>query len=400
MKIKIFVFLILFFISCFSLTAWDFGILVEQNIETNSNTSSDSIGFNYSGIFIPYYSSLLGENGEFYISAGFNYNTDPFNYIPELLRTEFTMRFGAAELKLGRIPYRDPLGMVAEGLFDGAQFSYDTLLGTLSAGAWYTGFLYKKSAAIEMTYNELQHNYRDVDYDNFYDTYFAPRRMFSSLRWEHPSLGGLLNAKLDILGQFDLSGADLNTQYFSARLAMPSRIVVLDLGGVFGLAQNEEDFGVFFAADTGLTFMFPTVLENHITLRGRFSSGVIQDSIIGSFLPLTTIQYGELLKAKLSALSVLSFNYRSRFNRILFADLGASYFVRSDLGTYKEYPVIGIDSNGYFLGAEVYAGTFWALSSEIQMKLGGGMFLPSLGDAAPDADMLWRVELNFLISLF
>ena len=146
--------------------------------------------------------------------------------------------------------------------------------------------------------------------------------------------------------------------------------------------------------------MLPTTLENHITLRGRISSAVMEDSVIGAFLPLTTVPQGELLKAKFSGMSVFSLNWTSRVHRAVALDLGAFYFARGDLGTYREYPVIGVEGGGFFMGTEICAGIVWAVSSELWLNLKGGVFLPSLGDAAPEASAIWRTTLNIVISLY
>ena len=399
---RVVVFIILIVFPGFSLWTMDTGLLLDQNADFNTQGVSEWVDkkFEYSGVLIPRVSTLLGDDGEFIFSAGLNYAIEPLSFMPEFLRTELTMRFGMGEIRLGRMPYRDPLRIIAEGFFDGALYSYDTRAGTLSVGGWYTGLLYKKRAAITMTDDEEQLYYKELNYDDFANTYFAPRRVLASLGWEHSSLWELLNVRVALLGQFDLSGADLNSQYLAAKITLPFRYIVFDAGGCFELMEYDEEFGTALAAEIGLTWMLPTRLENHILLRGRFSSGMVEDSPVNAFQPVTTIPQGNLLKAKLSGLSVLSLGYLARLHRVLSTDLTASYFVRSDLGTYTYYPVINTNSDGYFLGSELFLRFLWSISTGIQMNLGGGMFLPSLGDAAPKADMLWRAELNMILSFF
>jgi len=140
----------LFFVS--SLFAVDVGLVLDQNAIVSGTV--DSAGFGYNGIFIPRVTGLIGDAGDFYISGGFNYKSDPWSLVPELLRTDFSWRTGSMDFTVGRMAYDDPLGYVASGLFDGARFSQYTKIGTFSAGAWYTGLLYKERAKIEMTENE------------------------------------------------------------------------------------------------------------------------------------------------------------------------------------------------------------------------------------------------------
>jgi hypothetical protein len=406
-NIGLFISIMLIFFMGLSLPAQDFGIILEQNLNIDARRPAwDDTQYEYSGILMPRFSAFLGDNGEIVLSAGINYGPDPVSFsrpwvfVPELLRTDIAMRFGMAELKLGRMQYTDPLGIIAKGLFDGLRFSYDTKAGTLYAGGWYTGFLYKKRAVIEMTDDELQHKYAELDYNDFANTYFAPRRVLSSMGWVHPSLGGSLSMQVAILGQFDLTDAELHSQYLTARLAVPTRNFIFDIGGCFELLEVSGEFEKALAAGLGLTLILPTRLEKHIALRGYFSSGVIGDNSIGAFLPLTTIPQGNLLQAKLSRLSVISLDFLARLSHTLSTNLCASHFVRSDLGTYTSYPVSGTDSDGYFLGTEFFGRLLWGVSSDLQINLGLGAFLPSLGNAAPKADMLWRAEFNVKFSLY
>jgi hypothetical protein len=375
----------------FPLGALDAGLLLDQSVTVKGTEAGEG---EYTGALIPYLSGLLGDAGEFILSVSMSYRNDAWIFVPELLRTEITLRFGMGEFTFGRIPYRDPLGIIAEGFFDGTQASLNTTAGTFSVGGWYTGGIYKKRASITMTDEEMR------DYDDFYYTYFAPSRVFSALSWEHPSLGGLVDIKLSGMGQVDLSGAGLNSQYFSTKIAVPFSYFVFDVGGCFGMVEHLNEFKMSMAAEMGLTLMLPTRLENHISLRGRFSSGVIEGSSIGAFLPITTIPQGDLLEAKLSGLSLLSLRYLSRQHRILSTEITASYFIRSDLETYTDYPVIGAGSGGYFLGPEFFSRFFCNLTSEIRLGLGAGVFLPMLGNAAPEAGLHWRVEANMLFSFF
>ena len=393
LKAVVFIMVILF--HHFPLAALDVGILLDQTASI-----SDPHEFEYTGTLVPRVSGLVGNAGEFILSAALSYDSDSWVFVPELLRTEITLRFGMGEFTFGRIPYRDPLGIIAEGFFDGTQASLNTTAGTFSVGGWYTGGLYKKRAFITMTDDEMRSYNTALDYDDFINTYFAPRRVFSALSWEHPSLGGLLGIKLSGMGQVDLSGAGLNSQYFSAKVAVPFSYFVFDAGGCFGMTEHSNEFKMSMVAEMGLTMMLPMRFENHISLRGRYSSGVIEDSSIGAFLPITTITQGDLLEAKLSGLSMLSLRYLSRQHPILSTDVITTYFIRTDLETYTDYPVISAGSGGHFLGPDFFSRLFCNLTSEIQLSLGAGVFLPMLGNAAPKAGIHWRAELNITFSFF
>jgi hypothetical protein len=390
-----------FILDALPLHAFDFGLVFNQDADVSVPVSdSEETSFDIQGALIPRFTALIGETGDLYISASVNYNADPFAVIPELTRTNITFNLGAVDLNIGRMFYSDPLGITANGLFDGAQVSLITRGGNIRAGAWYTGLLYRKRAAITMTPDELKSSHAKVDYDDFANTYFAPSRVLAALEYDHPSLAGNTGLKTSIISQFDTGDGKLNSHYFTAGLSFPGKSHIFDMGGCFELIDYNGKVTPAFAAELGITFILPATLEKHIKLSGRFSSGVSEDGTVGAFLPLTTVPQGEIVEAKFSALSLLSFDYTGRLAKALSANMAFTYFIRNDLGTYRYYPVTGADSQGFFLGAEIFGRLIWTVSSGIRLNLGTGVFLPMLGDAAPDAGALWRAKLNLAISIY
>jgi len=401
MKKALLIFAVFFYLNILSLYAFDFGLVFSQDAEIKAPTFNfNEADTDISGVLLPRFTMLLGTTGDLYISAAVKYEINPFLIIPELTRTDASFNFGYANIRIGRMLYRDPLGIIADGLFDGAQVTLITRGGNIRAGGWYTGFLYKERAAITMTDNELKSSYAKVDYNDFSNTYFAPPRILAALEYDHPAIGGFLGLKTSVIGQFDLGEDKLNSQYFTVDISLAGKSLILDLGGCLELIEYNSKVTPAYAADVGLTFILPTVLEKHITLSGRYSSGVSDDESIGAFLPLTTIPQGELTEAKLSGLTLLSADFTGRLTKSLSANMAFTYFIRNDLGTYRYYPVTNIDSNGHFLGAEIFGRLIWTVSTGVRLNLGTGVFLPNFGDAAPDADVLWGAKLNLAISIY
>jgi hypothetical protein len=141
-------------------------------------------------------------------------------------------------------------------------------------------------------------------------------------------------------------------------------------------------------------------LEKHITLSWRYASGVSEDEAVGAFLPVTTVQQGEILQAKLSGMSLLSLGFTGRLANPLSASAAFTYFIRNDLGTYRAYPVAGGSPEGFSLGAEIFGRLIWSITAGTSLNLGTGVFIPALGDANPDADVMWRTTINLVISIF
>ena len=389
-------------ISCLSLWAADFGLILDQTAKYG--TLEDEGVFEYSGSLVPRFSALLGNNSDIYISASIEAGyRDVLAFVPELLRTEFTFHSGNLGLKAGRMYISDPLGFIANGLFDGARVSLDSNLGTFSLGAWYKGLLYKNRANITMTDEEYVSYLEYLDYDDFSNTYFAPRRLVSALSWEHLGMGYFM-ARLSLLGQFDLAnGFDfsandlLHSQYLVGKISVPVNRFTFDAGAALGLVQSGGESGMALAGELGIAWSPPTSLRQRISLLGRYSSG--SGSQFDAFLPITTVAQGEILQAKLSGISMVSLDYVARLHHTLSAGVSSSYFMRSNLAPYNVYPLFIESSNGYVLGNEFFGRLVWSPASDIQLNLGGGIFLPSMGNAAPEADNSWRIELNVVFSL-
>jgi hypothetical protein len=397
--------LLLLCILCFlSINLWaaDFGVLLDATPGVSGNSSGVSSGangnFDFTMLLIPRLSVPVGAAGEVFVSAAVkaDYENETWSAAPELLRTEFSTRAGDLEFALGRVQYTDPLGFIADGLLDGARLSYDTVqAGTFSLGAFYTGLLSKKRINITMTGEELASFNSEVDYSDFAGTYFAPRRFIASLGWQHPGLGEFVRAKAAFISQSDLGDSRLHSQYLALNFAAPVNLFVFGLGGALEFIEDDGDLGLGLAGEFGISCNLPGAVEDVLSLRGRFSSGTTEDGDVAAFLPITTIYQGQALKAKLSGISTLTLDYLARVNRSFSASLISTYFIRGDLATYANY-----GDDGYFLGNEFFGRLVWSPVSDIQLNLGGGIFLPSMGNAAPNADPVWRVELNIIFALY
>jgi len=173
---------------------------------------------------------------------------------------------------------------------------------------------------------------------------------------------------------------------------MPVSAFSFDLGGCLELLQNDGEFETAFAAEAGVAYTPPASFKSRLSLLARYSSA--------SFTPFTIKNQGNILGAKLSGLSIISLDYLARLNPALSANLTSSCFIRNDTTSYTGYPPPDEGSDGNFLGNEFFARLLWGPVSDLQISLGGGIFLPSMGNVAPKTDSLWRTELSVIFSLF
>ena len=422
---KVYGFLLVFLmlIPALSLSAFDWGLQLDQTFDAEG-IISEAHDISYSGSLIPWFSTIFGPNGNasFYLSAGVTGeyyhpiipegSEKSASFIPELLHTELAWRFGSnKELKIGRLPYTDPLGFIASGLFDGMSFSLDTNAGVFGAGVWYTGLLFKRNADITMTGADQSSYYKKLDYSKFSDTYFAPRRLMAALDWDNPYLAQRLRLRASLIGQYDFTGNDTlyHSQYLVLKASVPAGSFVFDIGASAELAEvsknasgdSSYDTKTAFAGDLGIAWFLPTPIKDMLKLSGRFTSGVIEDSSIAAFVPITTVSQGDILQAKLSGLSMLRLDYTAQPFQTFSFNVASSYFIASDKGTYTGFPYASSGGrDGYFLGNEFSGRLIWSPFSDLQFNLGGGVFLPSLGNSGSTNGVLWRVELNAILAIF
>jgi hypothetical protein len=393
---------IIFLLMCFPACLWAFDFGVSLNQDFGFSGISDNTDIEYSASLTPYLSTYLGSSGYLFVSAALEtfYENEQFIFTGELLHTELSLRFNNLKIRAGRIPYTTPLDFIIEGFFDGAQILYDTAAGTFYAGGWYTGLLYKKSANITITPEDFISYYTALDYDDFSDTYFASRRMLMSVGWEHPSLAGMVRLKAALSGQIDLNDASTlyNSMYVSAKAALPIKRFILTAGGCMQMAETGDETGFGAAGELGVLWIIPSPFYSQLSLSGRYSSG--KTDSIDPFVPVTTKPQGNILEAKLSGLSAFFLDYTARLHPTILTGLTASYFIRGDTETYISYPADPINNNGLALGGEIFAKIIWIPLTDIRLNLGGGIFLPTLGNVNPDAAARWRMELGLVFVIY
>ncbi|AEF84396.1 hypothetical protein TREPR_0579 [Treponema primitia ZAS-2] len=406
-----FLFGLLFLLGISPVGAQDFG-LVLRGQSTENRGEEDQGDFEYSGAISPWFAAPLGEQGDLYLSGGFSMKREketPYEFqpepklqawywqpIPELYRFELAYRFATnLRINVGRILYQEPLHSILDGLIDGVSVAWHPGNTRLSAGAFYTGLLYKKTAYIAMNSSDSA-NYFDRD------TYFASKRMVFSLGWEINSLfnsGGVFD--LSVLGQFDLNGKDdwIHSQYGEVMLKapLPGNFTV-DLGLILGLLEDRSGPLPFsFAAQTGLIWFPPSAANDRLTLGASFSSGVWSDRI-GAFLPINSIPIGRVLQPAFSGIALVQGGYARKLLNSFFVEVSAVYFFRTDTKTFFDLDLDQI-SLSPLLGGEVSGSLIWAPVSDLSFVLEGGAFLPQTGNAFnSDAAVKWQISLETIFS--
>jgi len=425
----VYLFILLIFLPPASLAAFDFGLLLNQYAgygnsagKTADSSDGEENVFEYSAGIVPRAMFYFGDTGSFFTSASitFGYKNE-FYYVPELLRTEFSVRFGGMRIKAGRIGYSDPFTFIADGLFDGLQFTHSSGAGRFGLGAWYTGLLYKKSANILMTMEDQKNYSIPLDYSDFVDTYFAPRRLLAAIDWEHLSLLNVLRLNTTIMGQMDLSNEEEkhHSQYLALKAGIPAGSFLIEVGGSLEASQiipspeldesgdesetesndKEYKYNLAFAGEFGIYWTLPTDFSSRLSFTARYASGEINNSF-GSFVPVTTKYYGDIFKAAMTGITILSLDFSGRFVNSFGADINLSYFVRNDLSIPGNYYTTVEINDGYLLGGEFFARLVWSPVSDLQFSLGGGFFSPAVGNVWKDGKPKWLIDLAVILALY
>ena len=395
---SIFLFLVFLFACSLSpVFASDFGMIINGEFEAVNSDENNTSG---NVILAPWLSLPLGREGDFHFSLGLNAAFEESNlYVPELFRLEFSFKpLSRLSVRAGRFAWQDPSRFIARGRFDGADLLLDLGNVRLGAAALYTGFLYRETAYISISPGDQNDYSGDFDFNDFANTYFAPRRLISCLYGEFPGFPYMRgNLYAGLLAQFDLSGAEepFHTQYLLLRHSLAYKAFDLILAGAVGL-ENTDNKGMraayAFTLEGGL--QLPTALRDRLSLGLRWASG--DGPQTAAFFPISWEAQGEVLKPALSGIMILRANYQARFLPSFSAEIGGRYFIRTDSGSFADP---WLENDSYLIGAELDSSLFWAPFSDLVFSMTGGIFFPQSGEAMPDnAPLRWALKLGTIFS--
>jgi hypothetical protein len=371
--------------------AADWGIVASEQFEAGIR---DATEITSKTVLAPWLSLPLGDKADLYLSVGgsFRYDQEKPELFPELFRLEASLRpVSSLTIRAGRADFRDPSLFTAKGRFDGLDITWDPGPLRLSLSGWYTGLLYRNTANISATPGDPLDYGAVLDYGDFRDTYFAPRRFLASLQLEYPgfiSHRGALSA--GVLSQYDLSDAPerLHTQYALVRyaLSLPGGFADLSAAGAASL-RLPGDGKAAFAASLEAGFSLPGSFADRLSLGGRWASG--EGPSTAAYFPVIREAQGAVLAQSFSGLMVLKAGYEARFLPSLSAEAAARYFLRTDSFTFSD-PYLKAQDESYFLGLEASLSLRWAPFSDLSFTLSGGMFFPRTGMAFRDDAPLYR----------
>jgi hypothetical protein len=361
--------------------------------------------FSFTGGAAPWLYAALGEQLTLYVSgkASFSYGSDANEWswppLLELERTELILYPArSGRISLGRQWFGD--GMIAQGYFDGlhAEFSLGRI--RLNGGVFYTGFLYKTTAEILMSGGDHRNYNKPLDYGDG-ESYFASRRVFTTLAGEFPDLSPRTSLSLLFLAQFDLNdywdSYALHSQYLEARFDLDAlETLRFNIAAVGGMAESEAATRVNLAADLGTEWNPPGSLLDMLSAKFRWGSGAISEEI-GPFRPINNIAQGSVFAPPLPGIMNARLNYTARPHRVVSLSAGSVFFWRTDLETFADEEM-DADSKDRFLGGEAFGQLLWSPQSALRLSVDGGVFFPG-GAFKKNTKNRWKFAINLILSL-
>lgn len=384
--------------------AWDFGLNFTEEFETSGG---DDTILAWAQTAVPWFQTAPGENFSLYLSADFILEyadggvVDPGDAWKPLFRPNrsfFLWKPAAAFfVEAGRLWHQDPLGIIAEGLFDGARFTMNLGQHTLEASALYAGLQHKDAAKIIMTEGDLNDHLKD-------DAYLAPRRLLTSLFWQSRQAG--LGSVLDAggLAQFDLrdgGGEKLNSQYGLGKFTVTlARVFDLSLGGVIGAKQQDSGNALSLAGNLSAAWALPGPLVDRLVLEGYVSSGS-GDTGLAPFFPVSSVPAGDVFTPGQAGLATAAVRYQTASLNTLYLEIKGIYFWRTTTDIIPGVAAVPQEggTGRKDLGAEMYLSAGWRPFSDLGFTLGGGIFLPSGPVKEAGMKTLWQVKAAAVLSL-
>jgi hypothetical protein len=394
---------LIFFITAAAFSA-DFGLTLGTEGEYAGGLAAE--GFSFTGNLSPWFSAAPAETINVYVSGKMTFeygeSQEPQgSYFFEVERTEMNLRpVPGFFLTLGRLRFQDNAGLVASGLFDGAEGSLNLGVCRLSLGAFYTGLLYKETAKIIMTPSDLERYGKPLDTEGL-EGYFASRRVLLALTGEFPDLMPWAGLTAQVIAQFDINDASdfLNSQYLEFRFAGElADSLYGNLGGAGELAQGPDEGWGSMAAFTGVDWELPGAFQDLFSAEFLWTAGRA-DNTIRAFTPVSGKNAGRVFDAGIGALMRTGLSYHARPLSDFSFEVGAAYFIRADLETLGD-PDLDGDSSSRLLGGEVYGSLVWAPDPAFRLSAECGAFFPGLGGAyREDAPVKWKANLGLIVSL-
>lgn len=391
-----------------SISAWENGFLLANDFQFTSLAGGDEKTYDIAeSLKLSLWLSFKPvDNAALYIKSSFDCeNTgifktaDAWKLAGELDILRFTV--SAPPLfyaELGRVPFQDSLGLVANAAFDGATLGFAGERHAFSASAFYTGLTYKQTARLLLSQRDKFAYYEGG--------YFAPPHLIMSAAYDFfPPFWEDSQLSVNLIHEIDLrENARSRTTFALCKIALPfAENYLLQGGAAFAWAEENEvpQYSIASTIDFSidLSRFYPSQLLFEIKLLyGAFDAA--QPMPVITFRDLSALyspEQARLITFKTSYLARFSpiLSFEGAF--LLFARLSADYLPAVPLYGGYENP----DASGFLLGEELVLSAVWTPLSDLSLNIGAAFFFPDNGPSSvylPMAPIAWALRLGVLLS--
>lgn len=391
-----------------SISAWENGFLLANDFQFTSlaggtekaSDIAESLKLSFWLSFTP------ADNTSLYLKSSFDCENkgifktaDAWKLAGELDILRFTV--SAPPLfyaDMGRVPFQDALGLVANAAFDGAALGFAGERHAFSAAAFYTGLTYKETARLLLS--------RRDKFAYYQEGYFAPPHLIMAAGYDFfPSFWSGAQLGLNVIHEIDLrENARSRTTFGLFKIALPfAGNCLLQGGAVFSWAEENEvpQYALASTLDFSidLSKYYPSQLFFELKLfYGAFDA--VEPMPVITFQDLSALyspEQARLIRFKTS--------YLARFSEILSFECAFLLFARLSAESLPSVPLYGAyenpDASGFLLGEELLLSAVWTPLSDLSFNLGAGFFFPDNGPSSvylPMAPIAWTLRLGVLLS--
>jgi hypothetical protein len=402
-----------FFILIFpaALSAAEYGFLLNQEIRLERLTADSTLykipseEYYYSGKFSGWISGRINETTSLFIQGSYDVKNESFTNSNsawknafELDRLEFSiLPLDIFFANIGRVPFKDILGSVADGNFDGANVVFYSGSHSFSGGAFYTGLLYKETAKILMSDEDRE------DYSN--SDYFAPKHYLFSVEYNytHPKFDFGVN----VLRQADIhKDVLMQSVYLLEKFSFwPLYNFNINLNTTAGMIVLLD--GLQFSVNPSLSMFYMThgSFSGRVGFEAIWYSGNLSNKKEMSVI--TRKQIGYIYNPELTNLLSLKAQYLASLTKSFSFETSLSIFLRTSPEIIPSYWLFSEfettkKNNNYLLGEEFVFNVIYSPFSDMIFNIGTGLFFPDSGIANVYSELTpvkWDIRLGLLISL-
>jgi hypothetical protein len=414
MKINMKPLRLLFFVMLFSpvyLSASEFGFLLFQEGRSKSLTSNTTLykvpsqEYYYAGKFSGWFSARTGKHSAVFAEGSFSVINESLTGLNselkafgELDRLEFSiMPHDVFFANIGRVPFKDALGFVADGNFDGGNVIFSSGNHIFSGGAFYTGLLYKETAKILMS-NEDREDYVNSDY-------FAPGHYLFSIGYDYS--GSNVDIGFNVLRQADIhKDVLLQSFYLLEKFSLrPTDTINININTAMGVVIMFDGlFQLGFAPSLSVFYMPHGIFPGRLGFETIWYSGNLDNK---KEMPvITRKQIGYIYNPELTNLLSLKAQYLANLTKSFSFETSLALFARTSTDLipnywfYSEFENAAND-NKYLLGEEFVFTVICSPVSDLSFNIGTGLFFPDSGMDNVYSELspvTWDIRLGLLMS--